>query len=95
MLPSQVPSARTIARSLLKYAAASFAERMSGRETISISATPARLRSTNVSVGERSWIDLPASCSRCSRSMRIVIGVLAVGLDLDLAFADDRDAGTG
>ena len=34
------------------------------RETISISATPVRLRSTKDMCGSMSWIDLPASCSR-------------------------------
>ena len=42
---------------------------MSGLETISISATPERLRSTKVDVGCWSCSNLPASCSRCSRSM--------------------------
>ena len=45
---------------------------MSGLETISISATPERLRSTNDMVGLWSCSDLPASCSRCSRSMPTV-----------------------
>ena len=41
-----------------------------GGETISISATPVRLRSTKDMLGSMSWIDLPASCSRWMRSIR-------------------------
>ena len=42
-----------------RYAPASAAERMSGSLTISMSGTPARLRSMAVDAGKRSWIDLP------------------------------------
>src|SRR5437764_817896 len=48
---------------------ASSAERRSGLDTISISATPERLRSTNDSIGCTSCSDVPASCSRWRRSM--------------------------
>ena len=45
---------------------------MSGLETISIKATPERLRSTSDMSEFWSCSDLPASCSRCSRSMPMV-----------------------
>jgi hypothetical protein len=63
---------------------------MSGLETISISATPERLRSTKLIVGCWSWIDLPASCSRCRRSMPTVKLLGRRQVDDDLALADDR-----
>ena len=56
-------------RSLARNALASSAERRSGLDTISIRATPERLRSTSEAAGCCSCSDLPASCSRCSRSM--------------------------
>ena len=71
-------------------ACASSAERMSGFDTISISATPERLRSTKLMVGCWSCSDLPASCSRCRRSMPTVIVSPARARRRDLALADDR-----
>ena len=41
-------------------------------------------------VGCWSWIDLPASCSRCSRSMPTLICSRRRQVDDDLALADDR-----
>ena len=57
-------------RSLRTNSAASSGALRSGREMISISATPVRLRSTKLNSGSMSWIDLPASCSMWMRSMR-------------------------
>ena len=54
------------------YAVASPAEPMSGSETISSNGTPARLRSTPVSPGNRSCTDFPASSSRWARAMPIL-----------------------
>ena len=77
-------------RSFATKALASSEERRSGFDTISMSATPARLRSTKDMVGCRSCSDFPASCSRCSRSMPTVT-VSPVGqIDDDLALAHDR-----
>jgi hypothetical protein len=63
---------------------------MSGFETISISATPERLRSTKLMVGCWSCSDLPASCSRCSRSMPTSMVSPSGTSTIDLALADDR-----
>ena len=79
-----------MARSLATKALASSAERRSGFDTISISATPERLRSTSDIDGFWSCSDLPASCSRCSRSMPTrTVSPSGMSTD-DLALADDR-----
>ena len=43
MFPSQTPRYRRMVRRLRRYSAASAGDRRSGRETISMSGTPARL----------------------------------------------------
>ena len=73
MLPSQVPNARTIARKLRRYSPASSGDFISGLDTISIKPTPARFKSIKVFVGLISWIDFPASCSKCKRSTPIFL----------------------
>ena len=69
---------------------ASSAERKSGLVTISINATPERLRSTSDIVACWSCSDLPASCSRCSRSMPTRTVSPSHMIDDDFALADDR-----
>ena len=69
MLPSQISRYRTSVWIFFMYATASFAERMSGSETISSSGVPARLRSMPESPWKSSCSDLPASSSRWARVM--------------------------
>ncbi len=48
MLPSQTPRYSRMARKARRYAAASSGERMSGSDTVSMSGTPERLKSTRL-----------------------------------------------
>ena len=68
-LPSFTPRYTSTSRSAFRYSPASSELRRSGSLTISISGTPARLRSTKLSPPPASWMFLPASSSRWMRRM--------------------------
>ena len=69
ILPSQVPKYRMIDLNFLIYALTSSGDLKSGLLTISIKATPDLFKSTKVFFGSKSWILLPASCSKCNLSI--------------------------
>ena len=56
---------------------------ISGSETISRRGVPALLRSTPVSPSKRSWIDLPASSSRCALVMFIIFSPSSVKIFIE------------
>ena len=95
-LPSSMLTSLTSAYSRIcftarRYASASAEPRMSGSLTISTSGTPARLRSTAVTPGNRSWTDLPASSSMCTRVTPIAMRrAVVLHSDLDAAAGRER-----
>ena len=70
MLPSHTSRYSRIERRVLRYSPASPGSRMSGSLTISMSGTPARLRSTRLWSPRASWMFLPASSSMWMRVSR-------------------------
>ena len=74
IFPSHVPKYLIIDLNFFIYKLTSSGDLRSGLLTISIRATPDLFKSTKVLLGSISCILFPASCSKCSLSIPIVLG---------------------